>query len=127
MHLPWVRLFAIGYAAAALAGLLLGLYLWSSGWGLMVGVLTAWIGGAVVSLVLAYGWVEGWWLQNFVRPAAAVDQIPVADSERDRTEDWKWTADLMAEQFEADLADDRDSQAGQADDEILPKIRQRGA
>ncbi|MEM0921587.1 MAG: hypothetical protein AAGF44_04000 [Pseudomonadota bacterium] len=111
----WLRFVVIGYGAGILAGLSVGLSLSDPVAARMLGWLTAWIGGAALSLGVAYCWSRSGASKKVAQLSETVEAFTVAedlvsDLPQDENEAWMWAADLMAERFEADLASDREAE-----------------
>ncbi|MEL6477461.1 MAG: hypothetical protein AAFR17_09045 [Pseudomonadota bacterium] len=104
----------IGYGVAVFAGIAVGLSLSDPLQARLLGWLTAWIGGAVLTIGLAYAWSRGLLLQGMMDSTGArlprLGGLEGAVRAKSAEDEWLWTADLMAEKFDADLAADRAEQ-----------------
>ncbi|MEM7505780.1 MAG: hypothetical protein AAF415_03465 [Pseudomonadota bacterium] len=114
---------------STLAGVWLGIWAGGTGRAWFAGIMTAWLGGGAMTLTLAYGWYRGIWLTGFVAQPVVLEDQP-GEAPPDAEDDlWQWTADLMAEQFEADLAADRAAQEAaqiEAEERVAERLRRLG-
>lgn len=104
-----IRFFVFGYGLAMPAGAALWL---GAGFGPLVGGLVAWLGGGALSVLIAWGWWRGFWMQDFgavpvgeAEERLALQPVPEEPAVRalDAAELARWDADLSAELFGVDL------------------------